>query len=289
MWAQFGLLSLIWGSAFALIRLAVTTLPPVVVAWGRLTLAAAALGGAVAAAGLRLPRERSTWWRFAALGVVGNALPFFVISWGQTRIDSHVTGILLGFVPVGTHLLAHYLLPDERLTLRVGGGVLLGFSGVAVLLGADVADLLHGASGASVGKLAVLLGAVCYAFHAILTRRIPAMHPLVASTGVMICGSAALAPIALASLAQSDVRPSAASLGALVWLAVVGTGLATVVWFRLVASAGAGFATLTNYMTPLVAIACGALFWNEPIAPRAVLALVLVLGGIALSQSARRA
>jgi len=105
----------------------------------------------------------------------------------------------------------------------------------------------------------------------------------------MLCGSAVLAPVALGALVWGDVRPDVRSLGALVWLAVVGTGLATVLWFRIVASAGAGFATLTNYLTPLVAVACGALFWSEPIEARALLALALVLGGIALSRSGRPA
>jgi drug/metabolite transporter (DMT)-like permease len=181
-----------------------------------------------------------------------------------------------------TLLLAHCFVAGERLTLARTLGFVLGFVGIVVLLGAEAGpgpgggSLLHAA--------AVLGGALCYAINSILTRRMPETHPLVASASVLAVAALVVVPVALLLDPPGSFAPSGASTLSVLWLGLVPTAAATLVYFRLVASAGPTFFSLVNYPVPLVAVVTGTLVYGERLSWTAFAALGLVLAGIALSQ-----
>ena len=286
-WAGLLALVLIWGTAFALIRLAVQTVAPLSVAAGRILAAALLLAVAVPLSGLRFPPWGRIWLQFLLLGIVGNALPFFLISWGQQRIPSGLTAILMAVNPLGTLVLAHRFVAGERMTAGRSVGFVLGFLGMLVLIGPEALRELGGSPSELVRQGAVLAGALCYAANSILVRRLPETSALVASACVLAMASLVMLPAALLFGPGATTPPSAASLAAVAWLGIVPTALATIVYFRVIASAGPTFLSLVNYLVPLVALVAGYLAHAERPSWNALVALTLVLSGIALAQLRR--
>lgn len=283
-WTALGAIALMWGTAFAVIRLAVDSVAPVQVAAGRILIAAVVLGAAVRWIGFRFPPPGRIWLHFLVLGILGNALPFFLISWGQQHVASGVAGILMGTNPLATLVLAHFLVRGEPLTSFRVAGFALGFAGIVALVGPQALSSL-GADLA--GQAAVLAGALCYAVNAILTRRLPETHPLVASACVLLVASAVIVPIALIAPGAA-AAPSGASVLAVAWLGLVPTATATVLYFRVIASAGPTFFSLVNYPVPVIAVLTGALVYSERPGLQVLLALGLILAGIALAQLGAR-
>ena len=283
-WA--GLLALVgmWGTAFLFIRIGVETVPPLSVAAGRIVTAAALLVAAVRLTGLRFPTPGRLWLHLLVLGLVGNALPFFLIGWGQERIASGLAGILMAVIPIATLLLSHFLVAGERLTGRKLAGFALGFLGVAALMGREALLQFGGSASDLLRQAAVLGGALCYATNLILARRLPEIHPLVASASVMLVASLVMVPLALVLDAPLRLAPSTGSLVAVLWLGLVPTAAATIVYFRVVSSAGPTFVALVNYLIPIVAVAAGVAAFGERPGWGALLALALILSGIGLSQ-----
>jgi drug/metabolite transporter (DMT)-like permease len=278
-----------WGSAFLLTKVAVSALPPEAVVAGRLVIAAAGLSGLLLVMGRRLPGARRLWLFFLAMAVLGNALPFWLIAWGQQRIDSGLAGILMAVMPLTTLVLAHFFVAGERLNRARSAGFVLGFLGIVVLMGPEALLELRSGGTALLSELAVLGGAVCYAVNTIVARRRPDSDPLSAAAGVMLLACAIMVPLALAGepLAVADI-PAAAALAVAV-LGVVSTALATVVYFRLVSAAGPTFVSLINYLIPLWALLGGMVFLGERPEWTALAALALILSGIALSEARGRA
>jgi drug/metabolite transporter (DMT)-like permease len=275
-----------WGTSFLVIKIAVGVIPPMTVVAGRLGIATVALLIVARAARLRLPRGGRIWIQFAVLAIVGNALPFYLIAWGQARIDSGLAGILMAIMPLATLVLAHFFVAGEPLTRRRIAGFLLGFLGIVVLTGPQALLALGGEASDLVRQLAVLGGALCYAVNAILARRLPPLPALVASAGVMLMASISVIPAALIiespwnALATAGRSPQIA----LIWLGLVSTALATIVYFRVIASAGPTFLSLINFQIPIVAVLSGAVVLGERLHWNALAALVMVLSGLALSQ-----
>ncbi len=283
-WLMLLALVAIWGTAFLVIDVAVETVPALSVAAGRIVSAAALLAVVLPLSGRRLPRGR-IWWHFLALALVGNCLPFFLISWGQERIESGLAGVLMGIMPLSTLVLAHLFVPGEGLTRRSAVGFLLGFSGVVVLTGPEALLELGGSANDLVRQLAVLAGAVCYAVNAILTRHLPETDAITASTATLLLASLVIGPASWFIDAPHRLPLDAVDVAALLWLGVVTTAGATIIYFRLVASAGPTFFSYINFLIPIVALACGVIFRGESAGPGVLLALSLVLAGLAISQS----
>ncbi|MBW2316349.1 MAG: EamA family transporter [Deltaproteobacteria bacterium] len=282
-WILLGILVAVWGTGFLFIATAVETLPPLTVAASRIVLAAVVLVAAVYASGRRLPRGRIWLW-FLALGIVGNCLPFFAIGWGQQRIPSGLAGILMGVMPLATLVLAHFFVPGEDMTRGKTLGFLFGFAGVAVLTGPEALLEIGGAPSDLLRQLAILFGALCYATNAILTRHLPPTHALVASAATLGVAALVIGPVAAFVERPWSIEASRESWLAVVWLGLVTTAGATIVYFRLVASAGPTFFSYINFVIPIVALLAGAALLGEQVRGSAVAALVLVLGGLALSR-----
>jgi drug/metabolite transporter (DMT)-like permease len=249
----------------------------------RIALGAALLFGAMRVLKLPAPRDPRTWCYFGVLALLGYCLPFFFIAWGQQSIDSGLAGILVGCMPLATLLLAHRFIVGEHITTAKLIGFVLGFAGLAILLGPEALRQWRGTGTELLGQLACLGAALCYAGNSIVTKLMPPTHALVAAAWTTTLAAAAMLIVAFALDDPLALRPDAAALATCIWLGVGPTAIATLVYFRLIARAGPTFMSLVNYMSPVVAVSAGALILHEPLRPSALAALALILGGIALA------
>jgi drug/metabolite transporter (DMT)-like permease len=281
--AEWGLLltlSLLWGGSFFFQKVALGALPPFTVLLARVGLALAALGLAARAAGQRLPPPGRAWVAFAVMATLNNVIPFSLILWGQTRIASGLAAILNACVPLFTAVLAHFLTLDERLTPRRVAGVLLGLGGVVLMVGPDS---LGGLGGDVLAQLAVLAAGVSYAFAGIFGRRFSGTPPLVTATGQVAASTVLILPVALAvdrpwTLAAPSPRVWAALLG----LALISTALGYVVYFRILATAGATNLLLVTLLMPAIALVLGRAALGERSAPRHLAGMGLIAAGLAV-------
>ena len=283
-WLLLAALVVMWGSSFLFTKIAVAAMGPASVVAGRLVLAATVLGLIVAATRRPLLGGSRAWLFFIAIALVGNCAPFWLISWGQQKIDSGLAGIFMAVMPITTLVLAHFFVRGERLSRARAGGFALGFLGVVVLIGPDALLELRGTGTALLYELAVLGAAVLYAVNTIIARRRPEGDALTAAAAVTIVASLIMVPAA-----WSGGTPWPASIGtevavALGFLGIASTAAATVVFFKLIALAGPTFVSLINYLIPVWAVLVGAIFLGESPELAALGALALILGGIGLSE-----
>ncbi|HEX7626134.1 MAG TPA: DMT family transporter [Gaiellaceae bacterium] len=271
------LLALIWGSSFMFIKVAVRDLDPATLILGRLGLAAIALAVIVPfiSGGRETLADLRTHWRWlVVIGIVNTAVPFWLLSWGETRVDSGLASIIQGSVPIFNALIAFGFFHEQRVTGGRLVGVFVGFAGVALLVGAQP-------QGKILGALAVVGMATCYAAGGLLVRHhLSAARPPVVALGTSLVAAILVAPVGVLR-APSDV-PGWKVLGSVVMLGIVGTALAYLIFFALIAGAGAGYASLVTYLVPPVALAYGAIFLGEHIGAAALAGLVLILGGVGL-------
>lgn len=281
-WLLLFALVAMWGSSFLLTKVAVASLPPAHVVTVRLLIAALLLGGLVLIARKQRPRLGVVWVYFVAMAIIGNVLPFLLISWGQQRIDSGLAGILMAVMPLTTLVLAHFFVAGEQMNRRRLGGFSLGFVGIVVLVGPQALAQLGGSGEVLWAQLAVLGGAVCYAVNTIVARRRPEADAWMTAAIVLSIATLLSAPFSISRAPAVDY-PSEALIAVLL-LGLISTAMATVVYFKLVALAGPTFLSLINYLIPLWALALGVMFLDERPDWNAILALVLILAGIGLSQ-----
>lgn len=280
-WGQLLLLSVLWGGSFFLIAISVTGLPVLSIVAIRLGVAAMVLWVIVLATGRKLPRAPGIWAAFLVMGILNNAIPFALIVWGQTSIPSGLASILNATTPLWTVIVSGLLLSDEGFSARKLAGVVLGLGGVAVMIGLDT---LAGLGHAIWAQLAILGAALSYAFANVFGRRFRSMglDPVVTAAGMVTGSSALLVPLAL----SVDGWPGADVPGK-VWLAaivlgVVCTGLAYVLYFRVLARAGATNISLVTFLVPVSAVLLGWLFLSETLGPAHLLGVALIALGLAL-------
>lgn len=279
-WLLLILLSLLWGGAFLFGKMAVAELPPFTVVLGRVGPAAVLLLALAVAAGLRLPGTARDWAPFFILGLLQNVIPFSLIVWGQTQISVGLAAILNATTPLFSVVLAHALTPDERLTPRRLTGVLLGVAGVAAIVGP--AALADGRLGLP-GEVAVLGAALSYGFASIFARRFRATPPLVTAAGQLTAASLMMLPLALVLDRPWQLPPpGAATWGALAGLSLLGTAAAFIIYFRIIARAGATNATLVTLLIPASALLLGAAVLGEVIVPRQLAGMALIGLGLAV-------
>lgn len=279
-WLLLLALSVLWGGSFFFAEVALAELPPLTVVAGRVALAAVALRIMLRARGDALPTDRRSWAAFAAMGALNNAIPFTLIVWAQTEITSGLASILNAATPLFTVLLAHRLTKDERLTWNRLAGVLLGFAGVAVMIGWEA---LAGFSLHVAAELAVLAATVSYACAGIFGRRFKGQPPLVTAAGQLTASSLMMLPLAvIVDRPWLLAPPGLVSLGAIVGLALLCTALAYVIFFRILAAAGATNLLLVTLLIPVSAVSLGAGFLGEVLEARQLAGMALIALGLAL-------
>src|SRR5690242_6487874 len=243
-----------WGSSFMFNKLGVATVPPLTLVAGRLTIGALTLLVLLYARGVRLPPVGGIWVAYGVLGVVGNALPFFLITWGQQVVDSALAGILMAAMPLATLVLAHFLVQGERMTAGRVAGFALSFVGIVFLMEPAAAAGLGGAALQVLSQLSVLCGALCYSANSIVARLLIRTDFLAAATGTLLVSAILVLPLTIAIDGPWTLAPSASSVAAIVWLGLGPTAVATILYFRLISSAGPTFMSLVNYLSPAVAV-----------------------------------
>jgi len=273
-----------WGSSFMFNRIAVATLPPWTVVAGRIGIAALVLVAIVYALGRRLPPPGRAWLPFMVIAVIGNVIPFYLITWGQQVVESALAGILMAVMPLATIVLAHFLIAGEHLTRERAAGFALGFGGIVLLMGPAALAGIGGEAVRIVSQLAVLGGALCYALQSVLTRLIVKGDVMVAAAGTLLVASVIVVPVALWLDRPWQLAPSLSSAAAVVWLGVGPTAVATILYFMLIRSAGPSFMSLVNYLSPGVAVMLGLLVMAETPSANAYFGLALILAGIAVTQ-----
>ena len=271
-------LGLIWGASFLFIKVAVVTIPPFTVAFGRTAPAALVLYLVLRSRGLRMPSLGPVWGSFLLMGLFNGALPYTLITWAEIHIDSGLAAIINALMPLFTVLLAHFFTRDERLNLVKIAGIFLGFLGVLALFGPAV---LKGLGTHVLSQLAVMGAALCYAIAVIYGRRLREITPWVSATGQLICAAFLTLPMSLVVDAPWKLSPTLLSLGALACLSLLGTALAYILYYYLLVRIGATNVSLVTYLLPITGVFWGALLLGERLHWSAFLALVLILAGIA--------
>ena len=258
-------LSVLWGGSFFFVGVAVTEIPPLTLVALRVGIAAAALWIIARVMGLEIPRCPRIWGAFLGMGLLNNVIPFVLIVWGQTQIASGLASILNATTPLFTVIVAGAVLTDERATLLKLVGVVVGFFGVAIMIG--LPEVGANEEGISViAQVAVLVAALSYAFAGVYGRRFKTMsvQPLITAAGQVTASTVIMFPIAILVDGPLDIStPSNETWAALLGLAVLSTALAYVLYFKLLESAGATNLLLVTLLIPVSAIVLGALFLNE--------------------------
>ena len=283
-WVRLMALVAMWGSSFMFNRIAVMTIPPWTVVAGRIGMAALLLYAVVKLTGRRLPAPGLQWWPFVVIAAIGNALPFYLIAWGQQVVESALAGILMAVMPLATMLLAHFLIDGERLTTRRAAGFATGFAGVVLLMGPAALTGIGGGVLRVLSQAAILGGALCYALQSVLTRLIIKGDVLVSATATMMVATVMVLPFALWLDHPWTLAATPGALASVIWLGLGPTALATILYFQLIRSAGPTFMSLVNYLSPCVALLLGLTLMGEHPQPAAYAGLVLILGGIAVTR-----
>ena len=271
-------LGLIWGASFLFIKVAVVTIPPFTVAFGRTALAALILYVVLRYRGLKLGSWGHLWGAFLVLGLFNGAVPYTLITWAEIHIDSGLAAILNALMPLFTVLLAHFFTQDEKLNWMKVIGIFLGFLGILALIGPAV---LKGLGTHVIGQLAVVGAALCYAMAAIYGRRLKEVPPLVSATGQLIGAALLTLPLSFIIDTPWELSVTLLSLGALACLSLLGTALAYILYYYLLARIGATNVSLVTYLLPITGVFWGALLLGERLHWSAFLALALILAGIA--------
>ena len=271
----------IWGASFMFIKVAIDEIEPIPMMALRLALAAIVLFSLLVGQrgwGTALRDLRRGGAGVLFLGFANAALPFTLIAWGEQHIDSSIAAIANSPVPLFVALLAVKFRPSERVRGLRLVGIALGFAGVAVLAGFNP----EGGWWAVAGTLAVSAAALCYASSNLYTQaRLGAVEPLVIAAGSSIAGGLVLLPLALFQL--PDEVPSSQALGSVAALGIVGTAIAYLFFYRMLATYGASRAALVTYLIPPIALAYGIVLLDERLTASALAGLVLTLAGVALA------
>lgn len=296
-WILLFSLAMIWGSSFAFTSIVLRELSPASIVFLRNLFACCLLFPLVLL--LRRPIATGTrlWLFILAMALIGNALPFTLISWGQQRIDSALAGILMAVMPLVTIILAHFFIPDEPLNRHKLIGFLIGFLGILVLIGPSALSAFQLSGEAFWAQLAVLFAAACYGMNSIITRRKPKSDSWSTAAFVLLLSALMLWPLAAftsgfsnqISLQGLPGFDNLSDFSQKTWIAItllgfICTGIGTVIYMTIINLAGPSFVSLINYLIPIWAMILGVTFMNEVLSWTHWLALGLILSGIGISQ-----
>jgi drug/metabolite transporter (DMT)-like permease len=277
-WLMLVALSTVWGASYFFGKVAVEDIGPLTVVLGRVALAAAILYAAIRLRGLAVPANGSAWRGFLVMGLLNSAIPYSLIFWGETRIDSGLAAILTATVPIFTVIVAHFWTVDERMTPARAAGIGLGMAGVVVIMGRDV-DAIGAGSG--LAKLAIIGAAISYAFSGIYGRRLKGTSPLILAWGQMCTATVLMLPLVLViDRPWQSATWTADAVLSVVALATLCTALAYMLFFRLLATVGATNTSLVTFLIPVSSLALGTLFLDEALVPVQLLGMLLIIAGM---------
>jgi len=277
-WGLLLTLSVLWGGSFFFAEVALVDFPPMTVVAVRVILGAAILHLVLVVIGkpARLPMK--LWGAFIAMGLLNNVIPFSLIVWGQVHIASGLASILNATTPLVGLIVAHLMTRDEKITGAKAAGIIIGFAGVAVMIGSSALETL----GTEVwAQLAILGATLSYSFAAVFGKRFKALPPTTAAAGQLTGSAIVMIPlVCLIDQPWTLPQPSAQSMLALVGIAVFSTALAYVIVFRILQSAGAVNLLLVTFLVPVSAITMGVLILGESLTPDEIIGMALIGVGL---------
>lgn len=290
-WGMVGTLGVVWGATFLVMELALRGFSPLWLAAGRMGLATVLTGLIWGLFSRKLwLGPQSAWGMLLIVSLFSVALPFMLLSWGQQYVNSGFAGVSMAAVALMVLPMAHFLIPHERLSWRRSTGFLIGFVGVVILIGGNA---LQGAQGETLAlkplaeeplaRLACLGAATCYALSSIMMRLLPPIDPIGLSATNLAIGSLLVTPLAFL-VHGAPASPPADALFYLILLALVPTATANLLRVLVIRTAGPVFMGLTNYQVPVWSVIFGAVFLDEPVGPSLLIALFLILSGVAISE-----
>jgi drug/metabolite transporter (DMT)-like permease len=279
-WIVFIVLGLIWSTSFLWIKIGVQEIGPMALVTFRMTF------GAIAAVAIGIfqkvnwPRDRRTWLIYAILGPTSLAIPIFFISWGEQTIDSAVASILNATVPLFTIVIAHFWLHDDKMTVQKVAGLLIGFAGVVTLLSED---LSAGAHNSAIGQAAVILAALFYAGSAVAVRKFTQHVEAIARGAMPLITSMLIMWIVAPVLEKPFLVPALPiTWVAALWLGVLGSGLAMIMFNYLIHEVGPTRASLVTYLFPLGGVILGVIFLDEHLSWQLLVGTALIISSLAV-------
>ena len=282
-WVMMVVLSLVFGGAFFFFEIGVETFKPLTFVWLRVAFAAVLLWAFVLVTRRAVPKTWQQWWGFCVQGFLNNVVPFGLIAWAQLSIDSSLSSILNGTTPVWTVLIVGLVLADERLTIMKLAGVFIGLFGVAIMIGLDALGLVG--QGHALAQLAVVCAAISYGFAGLWGRRFQrwGIDPVVVATGQVTASALILLPYVLffdpvwAYVGTATIQAWGAAIG----IAILSTAFAYILFFRILAEAGATNLSLVTFMVPISATLLGVFFLGERLTPSHLIGICVI--GVALA------
>ena len=256
-------LSMLWGGSYFFVEIALIEWSPLLIVGVRVTVATLVIWAVVLAAKWPIPRSGAAWGAFLVMALVNNVLPFLLIVWGQKEVASGFAAILNASTPMFTVIVAGAFLKDEQMTATKMAGAIVGFAGVAILIGPDATT---GLDASLLAQLAILAAALSYAVAGVYARRFPTMNinPIVAAAGQLLMSSLVMTLLILTFDVPAQLLTSSTKVWAAVGgMAVLSTALAYILYFRLIARAGATNALLVTLLIPVTAILLGSVFLGE--------------------------
>jgi drug/metabolite transporter (DMT)-like permease len=283
-WLLFILLGFFWGSSYLFIKIGVDAgLQPFTLVALRLLVGLSLLATVVALAREELPRRFQTYGHLVVMGLLSVALPFSLITWAEQSVDSTIAAVLNSTVPLFAIVIAAVVLRDEPITVNRLAGLAIGFIGVAVLVGFNPADV---AGGDTTAELALIGSSISYAAGAVYARRmVHGLRPMIPALFQVAFAFVMTAVLAFIFERPIDIPMRPDAILAVVWLGLLGSGAAYLVFFRLLGRWGATRTSLVAYLLPVYGLVLGAVVLSEPVDTRLILGTVLVIGGIALVNS----
>lgn len=281
-WSMLLVLSIFWGGSFLFVGLAVLDFPAFTIAFLRVAIATVVLWIVLIGLRIKIPKEKHFWASFLVMGAINGAIPFSLIAWGQSHIASALASILIAATPLITVIIAHFLTTDERMTMNRFAGVIAGLVGVIVLIGPDA---LGDIGDSLLAQLAILLAACLYALASIYGRRYAkqGLPPLMIATGQVSASTILLIPaVLLFDQPWNLATPSTISWIAVGSLGLISTATAYMIYFRILATAGATNLMLVNFLVPVTAIILGITVLGEFLLIQHVIGMLLIACGLAL-------
>jgi drug/metabolite transporter (DMT)-like permease len=275
-WTMLIALALVWAGTFFFAAIAVVEIPPLTIAFLRVSGAALVLLLALYLMGILMPREGSVWAAFFGMGLFNNAIPFSLIFWAQTELTSGIASILNATMPVFTVIAAHLLTKDEKMTKMRFLGVVLGFLGIIVMIGSPI-------SGSIWAHLAILAAGISYALASIFGKRFAQMgvKPMATATGQVICSAIILLPFALIlERPWTNASPSFHVIQAMIAMISLSTAFAYFLYFRILSTAGATNVALVTLLIPPFAVLLGILFLNETLTLQQITGMFIITAGL---------
>lgn len=272
-------LSFLWGGSFTLVEIAVDTIPPATIVFGRLAIGALLLMIMAVRAGVVFPKSPARWGALLLQGVLQSALPFTLISWGQKYVESGLAGLLNTTPPLFMLLIGFFLLRDRTSGARQIAGILLGFAGVLVIMGPAA---LAGEGNSILGQLAITGASLSYAVAALYAQRFSGQPPVLTAACSMTFAALLMLPVCILADDPMGLSPTPVAIAAVVALGVFSTAIAMAIYFRLVRTLGPLGVTTGSYLRAGFSVALGVLLLDEALSITLIAGLVMILIGVAI-------